>query len=161
MRRTLWSLTGALVTALAGIGSFNLALWVVDNEPPIVYEDARALTETVEQGGTIEVQFTVFRGRICPVVTKRWLYDAADARHSIPQFTTGLQLLAGRETYRRSITIPTAAAIGEARYEVMLDYTCNPLQKLIGPIKVTSPPVRFRITPAKTSSVGAPLGVDG
>lgn len=82
-------------------------------------------------------------------------------RHSIPQFTTGLQLLAGRDTYRRSMTTPTAAAVGNARYEVMLDYTCNPLQKLIGPIQVTSPPVKCRITPAKLSSAGQSTGIDG
>lgn len=161
MRRTLWSLTAATITALAGIGSFNLAVWVVDRDAPIRYEDARALSPSVTQGGTIEVQFTVFRGRICPVVTRRWLYDAAQERHSIPQFTTGLQLLAGRETYRRSITIPTAAAVGAARYEVTLDYTCNPLQRLIGPIQVTSPPIRFNITPAQQSSASPPVGIDG
>lgn len=148
MKRIIWGTIGGLTMALAVVGSFNLAVMFVDREPPIEYEAAHVVTPTVEQGGTIEVEYKVFRRRICPVAVKRWLYDAADVRHAVPQYTVGLELLAGRETYRRSITIPPAAAIGPARYEVVLDYTCNPLQKLLGPTQVVSPPLRFLIVPA-------------
>jgi hypothetical protein len=91
---------GAVVLLLATPGSVNLGLWIVDREPPIEYEATRALSASVPQGGTIDIEFSGFRKRICPLTTKRWLYDAAGERH-IPQFTTGLKLLAGRETYRR------------------------------------------------------------
>ena len=144
--RTVYAIIGALLVALAGIGSFNLGVMVVDRDPPITYEGARPLSPTVEQGGTIEVEYKVFRRRVCDADVRRWLYDAADERHSVPQFTTGLELLAGRETYRRSITIPPAAAPGPAYYQVVLDYTCNPLQHVIGPMRVVSPAVRFLIT---------------
>jgi hypothetical protein len=149
MKRSLWKIVGAAIFALAGLGSVNLGIWVADREPPIIYEDAKALSPTVEQGGTIDIEFSVFRTRICPLVTKRWLQDAANERHSIPQFTTGLRLLAGRETYRRSITVPPAAAPGPAQYSVTLDYICNPLQNFIGPIRVTSPAIRFTILPSR------------
>ena len=144
----IWRFIGGAILMLAGAGSYSIVSMALDGDPPIAYEDVRALTPSVEQGGTIDVQFTVFRQRVCPVVVKRWLTDAAGERHSVPQYTVGLQQLAGRVTYRRSITIPTATALGAARYEVSLDYTCNPLQRLLGPINVTSPPVRFAITPA-------------
>ena len=156
MRTFGWRLLGVIFFALAILGSFNLALWVSDREPPIEYEGVRALAQSVPQGGSIEVEFSVFRRRICPLVARRWLYDAAGDRHSVPQYTAGLRLLAGRETYRRAITIPTAATPGPARYEVTLDYICNPLQQLIGPIQVTSPPIRFTITPG---NVPPPEGV--
>jgi hypothetical protein len=148
MKRTLWKVLGVFIFAFAGLGTVNLAIWIVDRDPPIIYEDARALSDTVVQGGTIEVEFSVFRTRICPLVTKRWLYDAANDRHSIPQFTTGLRLLAGRETYRRLITIPPAAVPGPARYSVTLDYICNPLQNFFKPIRVESPPIKFNILPS-------------
>jgi hypothetical protein len=153
MKRFLWKIIGIGVFALAGLGSVNLGIWVVDREPPIIYEDAKALAASVEQGGTIEIEFSVFRTRICPLITKRWLTDSAKERHSIPQFTTGLRLLAGRETYRRSITVPPAAAPGPAQYSVTLEYVCNPLQKIFGPIVVTSPPVRFKVLPARLVAV--------
>ena len=145
MKRQFWRLVGICIFALAGLGSINLGIWVVDREPPIIYEDAKALSPTVEQGGTIEIEFSVFRTRICPLIAKRWLIDSTKERHSIPQFTTGLRLLAGRETYRRSITVPVAAAPGPAEYRVTLEYVCNPLQKFMGPIVVASPPVKFDV----------------
>lgn len=148
MKRILWGTVGALLAALAAFGSVNLAIMFIDRDPPIGYEAARATTPTVEQGGTIEVEYKVFRRRICPVIVKRWLYDAAAERHSVPQYTVGLEQLAGRETYRRLVTIPPAAAVGQARYQVVLEYTCNPLQKMLGPTRVTSPPIEFLIVPS-------------
>lgn len=149
MKRYLWKAVGICIFALAALGSVNLGIWVVDRDPPIIYEDAKALSSEVEQGGVIEIEYSVFRTRICPLVTKRWLIDADRTRHSIPQFTTGLRLLAGRETYRRSITVPMAAAPGPAEYSVTLEYVCNPLQNFLGPIVVTSPPIKFKVIPAR------------
>ncbi len=160
MKRMIWRTVGGVVFLLAILGSINLGLWVSDREPPIEYESAVALSPTVPQGGTLDIEFSVFRKRICPLVTKRWLYDAVGERHSIPQFTTGLRLLAGRETYRRSITVPTAATPGPARYEVTLDYICNPLQSWIGPIHVVSPPIKFMIIPSETMPLKS-AGEDG
>ncbi|WP_174153366.1 hypothetical protein [Rhizobium skierniewicense] len=70
MKRILWKFVGIAIFALAGLGSINLGIWVVDRDPPIIYESAKALSPTVEQGGAIEIEFSVFRTRICPLVTK-------------------------------------------------------------------------------------------
>lgn len=160
MTHPLWKMVGIVIFAFASLGAINLGIWVVDRDPPIIYEEAKALSPTVEQGGTLEIEFSVFRTRICPLVTKRWLQDSANERHSIPQFTTGLRLLAGRETYRRTITVPTAAAPGPAEYSVTLDYICNPLQNFIGPIRVMSPAIKFSILPSRIMALPA-TGVDG
>ena len=64
MKRSLWKIVGAAIFALAGLGSVNLGIWVADRDPPIIYEEAKALSPTVEQGGTIEIEFSVFRSRI-------------------------------------------------------------------------------------------------
>jgi len=154
MTKTIFRTMGILVMALAVLGSVNLAIWVVDREPPIEYEGAHALSAKVPQGGSIDVEFSVFRKRICPVVTRRWLTDAKNERHSIPQYTVGLRLLAGRETYRRSITIPLSAAPGPAQYDVTLSYVCNPLQRIMNmPIEVSSPPVKFEVVPGEAGPI--------
>lgn len=46
----------ALVMFLAALGSFNLAVWVTDRDPPIRYLNARALSPFVEQGGSIGIE---------------------------------------------------------------------------------------------------------
>ncbi|WP_162698195.1 hypothetical protein [Agrobacterium sp. lyk4-40-TYG-31] len=93
-------------------------------------------------------------------MTKGWLQDPANECHSIPQFMTGLRLMAGRETYRRTITVPPAVAFGPAEYSVTLDYICNPLQNFIGPIRVTSPAIKFSIVPSRTIMLPG-TGADG
>lgn len=83
MTKLLWRGTGVVIFLLAVLGSVNLGIWVTDREPPITFEGARALTETVAQGGSLDVEFSVFRERICPLVAKRWLYDSNGEQHSI------------------------------------------------------------------------------
>ncbi len=129
-----------------------LLAWIVtaaiDRTPPITYESAEAKAASVTQGGTIEVEFTVFRTRICDATVKRWLTDKDGARHSIPSYTVGPRVqLAGLDTYRRTITIPEAAAVGQASYQVDLFYECNLIHRLGWPIEVRSPEIRFDVTP--------------
>ncbi|MCO6391104.1 hypothetical protein GTW25_08690 [Aliihoeflea aestuarii] len=147
MNRNLgWKIIGGIVLMLAAVGTFNMTVWMMDRDPPITYLGARALTPVVAQGGTIPVEFDVFRHRICPIDVRRWLYDSGMNRHAIPSWTTGLELLAGREVYQRTITIPDAAASGPAQYQIVLDYECNPLARIMSiPIRVYSPPIRFEI----------------
>lgn len=147
MKRILYGFIAGATAAIVAVSSFNMAVMVVDREPPITYQAARAIDTEAKPGGTIEVEYKVIRNRICPVLAKRWIHDSVGQKHSVPQYTVGADLTAGRETYRRSITVPTSAALGPARYEVVLEYTCNPLQKLLGPTTVVSPPVRFVIVP--------------
>ena len=134
------------IVTLAMFGSFSLVWMATDRTPPIEYEGARALKPSVARGGAIDIEFKVFRTRICSLVARRWLTDALGEKHSIPSYTVGPQMLAGRETYSRSITIPMAAALGPAWYEVALDYSCNIFHQWGFPIRVVSPPVPFNIT---------------
>lgn len=121
---------------------------VIDRQPPVVYESARSKSESVPQGGTLEVEFTVFRHRVCPVTAKRWLTDSHGERHAIPSYTVGPRVqLAGLDTYRRTITIPEAAALGHAEYQVDLLYACNLIHRLGWPIEIQSPEIAFEITP--------------
>jgi hypothetical protein len=142
-----WKVFGIVVTALAGIGAASLGLAIADREPPLLFDRAEALSDSVPQGGTIQLEFAVFRRRICDSDAMRTLTDSAHVEHAIPSFTKGPRRLAGYDRYRRSITIPDAAATGLATYRVHVKYYCNPMHRLGWPIEVVSPPIRFRITP--------------
>ena len=144
MKIALRFLSGALYM-LGFFGAYWIVSLALDREPPIVYEEARTLSPNVLPGGTLEVEFQVFRRRICDSDTTRWVTDSAGERHSIPSFTVGLRLLAGREEYSRSVVIPEIVASGPAYYQVRTDYFCNVFHKLFYPIEVTSPPIAFII----------------
>jgi hypothetical protein len=135
-----------VVCIMASFGSFSFTMMAIDRTPPITYEGARAIQPTVKRGGNLDVEFQVFRTRICPTVAKRWVIDAEGIKHAIPSYTVGMKLLAGRETYQRSITVPENAAIGRAWYEVTLNYYCNFLHKVGWPIVVNSPPIEFTVS---------------
>lgn len=154
--------TGAVIAlCLAFLGSFWLVSMGLDREPPIAYEGARAVTSDVQRGASIDVEFRVFRKRICDQTVRRYLTDSQGIRHAIPSYTVGIQMLAGRETYQRSITIPTAASVGPASYEVVIDYQCNLLQAILGSIRVTSPPIAFNILPESGLLVAPKNDSDG
>jgi hypothetical protein len=54
--------------------------------------------------------------------------------------------LAGREIYKRKITIPDATLPGPAQYQVVLDNEFNPLARIMSiSIRVYSPPIQFEI----------------
>lgn len=139
----------ALIASPFAIALAWMITSAIDRTPPIIYESARVLTDSVAQGGQIEVEFRVFRHRICDGEAKRWLTDAKGIKHSIPSFTVGPRAqLAGLDTYRRTITIPEAAALGQAKYEVDIEFVCNTFQRVFGwPIFLKSPPIRFEVTP--------------
>lgn len=160
--KTVFVRAGAILAlCLAFVGSFNLVSMALDREPPIFYEGAKAVTPDAQRGSSIDVEFKVFRKRICDQTVRRYLTDSQGIRHSIPSYTVGIQMLAGRETYQRSITIPTAASIGPATYEVVIDYQCNLLQSVFGNIRVTSPPIAFNILPESGLLIAPRFDSDG
>lgn len=136
-----------LVLALAGMGSFWLATMILDRDAPIHYKGASALSDSVPQGGSIDVEYSVFRSRVCAATALRYLTDAKGTKHAIPSWTVGLSPDPGPETYRRTITIPQVAAIGPASYVVTISYYCNIVHRLGFPIVVATPPIAFGITP--------------
>lgn len=151
----------AVCVAVFSVGCFALGVSINDREPPIRIDSATALSQKIPQGGTLGIALEVYRTRLCTGEAKRWLYDAAGVKHSIPQFTAGeAPTKVGPDTYTRTITIPDAAAIGPAYYQVEFDYYCNPLHWLGYPIHVVAPPIRFEITPS-TSLVPFQTGMAG
>lgn len=153
---------GLSLAALSIVGAGALGFMINDRTPPISYEGAGAMSPSVPAGGTIEVEFKVYRDRICQALAKRYLLDASGTKFAIPSYTVGLSTFVGRETYRRKIEIPAAAAVGPAQYQVELEYYCNPIHRLGWPIMVNTPVVNFEITPsASLVPFGLPSQPDG
>lgn len=63
----------------------------------------------VGAGPELDIELSALRERMRPLVTERWLHDATGARHSIRRFTSGPRPLEGKATYKRTITVTTAA----------------------------------------------------
>lgn len=153
-----------ILAALAGVGIASAISSLLDREPPTVFEKAEALTPTVPQGGVLDAQYSVVQNRLCNASVERYVTDADGNIHVPSTYTVGRQAPIegyppeGRETYHRSITVPLAASVGPARYDVRFTYVCGLLQKLAYPIVVDAPPIRFEITPAPAAV--APLTPD-
>jgi hypothetical protein len=143
----IWPLFGGIIYGLAIVGALATGVAVGDRNPPITVEAAKALEESAPQGGTIDIEYQVYRWRICDFIAHRYLVDSAGERHAIGAYTLGLSPFAGRETFKRTITIPKAAALGQASYQVTTDYYCNPFHRLGFPITLDAPQIHFEITP--------------
>lgn len=146
-----------IMASLAGVAVANFVSAVLDREPPIDYIDARAEAPSAPAGGTIDIHFDVYRYRICPVIkTARLLTDAQNVQHAVSNYTVSSNTRPGRESYDRTITIPEAAAVGLAFYQIRITYACNYIHNLGWPIEVVSPQVFFRVTPSETEGLSLP-----
>ncbi len=157
-----YRLFGSVLVFLSVIGAAALGLAIGDRTPPISYDGARALSASAPAGGYIEVEYKVYRDRICPASVRRYLVDSSGTKHSIPSFTVGLGIFVGHEIYKRQIQIPQNASIGPAEYQVTIEYYCNIIHRMGWPIVVETPIVQFNITPAESPiTFGLPSEPDG
>jgi hypothetical protein len=131
--KTISRILGGFILALAFIGAFALTSSILDRNPPIAFNGARALSGIVPQGGTIDIEFDVYRHRLCPAVSKRQLTDADGVIHNIPVYTLGKAPELGRDVYKRSIDIPRMAAVGLATYRAASNCTAIRFTGLAGP----------------------------
>lgn len=145
-----------IMAALAGVGLSGMVSSALDRDPPIAFEQATVLTPEVPQGGVLDLQYTIVQSRVCAATVERFVTDSEGTIHVPSTYTVDRRSLIegyppeGRETYRRSVTIPLAAAVGKARYDARFSYACNLWHKLTKPIVVSAPSVEFIITPAPT-----------
>lgn len=153
LKRVVSRLVAIPVLVMAGVGSFYVGGSLVDYLPPVQYRHAAAVSSTVPQGGTIDVEFDVSRNRLCEIVNvRRMLIDSEGEQHVIPTFTVGFPSTIGRDTYVRKITIPESAALGHAEYQVRIRYACNWWHRVSGlTINVYAPAIGFKITPKVSS----------
>ncbi|TPK15147.1 hypothetical protein FJ872_19300 [Mesorhizobium sp. B2-5-9] len=147
----------ALIAAPFAVMLAWLVTSILDRDAPVDFLSASAVEKSAPAGGTIEIHFDVYRHRICPVIkTARTLIDSASQEHAVSNFTFSSNTRPGRESYDRTITVPEAAAIGTASYQIRINYACNVIHNLGWPIVVQSPRVFFRVTPSETQGLNLP-----
>lgn len=142
-----WAL-GISIFIVSILGSANLAIMLVDREPPITYIEREALQLDVPQGGVLTITYTVERNRICASSINRWIVDSEHVRHIVAAYTSNVSsnISLGRISDTREVTVPVAVAVGPAVQYIESMYYCNALQRLFDwPIIVRSPDVRFNV----------------
>jgi len=135
--------------ALAGWWISVVVGALIDRTPPISYTYGRAMSATAEQGGQIDVQFTVDRKRICRAEVSRAITDDTGTSYRVSEYAYAATTRPGSETYDRTITVPTAVPPGRVYYQIKVAYFCNWVHNLGYPITVFSPRVYFTVTEKK------------
>lgn len=146
--RRLW--TGLVLLSLATIG-VTIALWWTDQMPPIEIVDVKAREGTVIRGGFLTLEYKTLTRRACEGVSQRIIVDSQEVLQLIEPTTVRIsEQDVSRKRSRATVIIPVpyGAAVGPARYQAVLSFQCNPLQRLLGKtIEVRTPLVRFDIAP--------------
>ncbi len=135
------------VCVLIGWGVFSVVNATIDRDPPIEYTFGRALSETVEQGGKIDVQISVDRKRICRSEVSRSVTDRNGISYRVSEYAFASITRPGKETYDRSITVPDDVTPGRSFYQMKILFYCNWFHNLGYPIQVLSPPIYFTVVP--------------
>lgn len=135
--------------------------WSMDTTPPIKITASTIERNEVPRGGSLAIAYTIERSRLCRGVAQRVFVDAKETLIPIEAYAfnerygrNGKPFEVGTETNRVSIPVPFAAAPGPAKYQAVIEYFCNPLQRLIGPgIVVLTPVETFKVTREQVSEV--------
>jgi hypothetical protein len=162
---------GITIFIISIAGSMNMALMLIDREPPIIYIERKANNKEVPQGGVLSLTYTIERNRLCSSVLNRWIVDSQQIRHIVAAYTqsplvSNQGIALGRVTETREITVPVAVAEGPAIQYLEAMYYCNTLQRIFDwPIIVRSPDIRFTVVkgnvPQSTDADGkVPTGVN-
>lgn len=132
-----------LFSAVSIVAGFWV-LWLADRSDPARLIGRELLTPTVSPGGQIIMSMDVNRLRYCSVSVQRFLVDGARVRHVLPILFREVSGKLGREHFNTVVNIPPSAAPGDAVYQSIATYVCNPVQNY-WPIVVPSPDLHFRI----------------
>lgn len=157
-------MTYRIVPALLAIGVFGpLLYWSVDNTPPVIVHSAVPTKMNIARGDPLVVDYNLTYNRFCDGDAQRLFVDAADVLLPIEpyRFRAGSGnddrriALNTPENVSVSASIPAGMAIGPAKYQVLTEFYCNPLQRILGwGILYKFPAVQFNVTgePVRTTA---------
>jgi len=122
------------VLVLLGSGAALLGVWAGDRNPATENVLAEARPQEAYPGGILNIAYDFRRYRLCPRDTQRTIYDGRTVRFDLGTQSRPLSGPVGKDAYIQPVRVPETAALGPARYRVIiLDY-CNPLHR-IWPLK--------------------------
>jgi len=135
---------------LVVIGS--LVVWYFDTAPPLTIATVEVRTYAVPRGGELTIDYQIEQHRACPGSLQRVIVDSQD----VVQFVEPQDFSATAASRLRRLTVsvpvPVGAATGIARYQAVLSFECNPLQRLFGKtIEVRTPAIEFEVLPGTRS----------
>lgn len=136
--------------------AITAVIWSFDTVPPVKFVTAHIERSTVEPGSFLQIDYEVDTERLCPGDLQRVIADGRNVLHFIEPYTftqTGRTAKAiGKKNVRVSIPVPLGASPGSAKYQAIVRYYCNPLQRFLNrAIEVETPLIEFTIR-----SVAAP-----
>ena len=128
----------------------SLVIWSFDNAPPIEIQSLAVRDGAVHRGGALVIDYDIVPHRACYGTLQRIIVDSQDVVQLVePQHFTPATSDRKRTRLTVSVPVPVASALGLARYQAVIQYQCNPLQRLLGTsIDVRTPIVQFEVLPA-------------
>lgn len=103
------------------------------------------------RGGLLVLEYETQTHRACEGISQRVIVDSQEFLQLIEPTTVRISeqdVSPKRNRATVIIPVPYGAAVGPARYQAVLSFQCNPLQRLLGrTIEVRTPLVRFDIAP--------------
>lgn len=145
-----WQLTiGLVVSSLVGWVAFMAA----DNTPPYEYDAERShiVPSKANDGDQITVMWKIKKvNRVCPGANKRVLFDPQTkvilAAYDPTPAAVSDSL---RDGYlNRTFLLPRSVLPpGVIGYRATICYECNPFQKIVRPLCVTTPELFFEVLP--------------
>lgn len=127
---------------------FKVASWYIER-PPVDVLGTRVIDSNAHPGGTVELEYTVFRHKLCQTNIQRFLYAGEERQRIILEQVSlvGGGVLNRPDTYRKTITIPSNAPLGPATLVTLVSHACNPIQFFWPTVSLVQD-VPITITPA-------------
>ena len=130
----------------------SIIIWSFDTAPPLTIATVEVREHAVPRGGELTIDYQVEQHRACPGVLQRVIVDSQD----VVQFVEPQDFMSsgGRDVKRLTVyvPVPVGAATGIARYQAVLQFQCNPLQRILGSaIEVQTPAIEFEVLPGTRS----------
>lgn len=152
MRRGVWR-----VAVASGLGALVilLGLWLGDREWPYAPERGEVFPQRARPNSQVSVTYYGKRNRLCPGEVYRTMIERCSGKvHSWVPSPSVASAQAGSPdgAVRRELVLPADMRPAEGEdemmvcYRVLTCYACNPLQRIVWPICVPAPELRFWVT---------------
>ncbi|HEX2558401.1 MAG TPA: hypothetical protein VHK86_08790, partial [Nitrososphaera sp.] len=127
-----------------------IAFMAADNQPPYEYdaENSFIIPSVADDGDQIRVMWKITKvNRICPGSNRRVLFDPKTGAHIATYDPTPAAFSDSlRDGYlNRAFQLPRQLPSGPIGYRATVCYECNPFQKFLKPLCVTTPDLFFTI----------------
>lgn len=146
-KTNMFSLVAGHIIPAAVFISLGLA-FMVDQRPVISIENTRGTASPykVKEFGTLKIEWSTIRNRVCDGVSSREIIDSTGTVHRFTSVLSPHGSKIGYDSWVSYIGLPVKVAWGPAIYRVTVTYNCGWSHKII-PLRVKIPDVYFEIVP--------------